>query len=253
MTARDWDARTYERVSGPQARWAEKVLDRLPLKGHETVLDAGCGSGRVTRMLLERLPGGHVVAVDSSPSMVAQASEALDPGRTTVFQADLAQLVLDEPVDAAFSNAVFHWVPDHDALFACLFAALRPGGRLTAQCGGEGNVERFLEVAQGVGEREPYAEHLVGWTGPWNFASPEATAERLKRAGFAEVETGLKPWPVTPDEPLEFVRTVCLGHHLERLPEELREPYARDVTEACGSPMELDYVRLDISARKLHV
>ncbi len=177
MTARDWDARTYERVSGPQARWAEEVLDRLPLEGGETVLDAGCGTGRVTRMLLERLPDGHVVAVDAAPSMVAQAREALDPARTTVFQADLAELVLEAPVDAAFSNAVFHWVPDHDALFARMFAALRPGGRLIAQCGGQGNVERFHEHARAVGERAPYAEFLAGWTGPWNFASPDQTAE----------------------------------------------------------------------------
>jgi trans-aconitate 2-methyltransferase len=250
MTGRDWDALTYERVSGPQARWAEEVLQRLPLEGHETVLDCGCGSGRVTRMLLERLPEGHVVAVDAAPSMVEQAREALDPERATVFQADLAELVLSEPVDAAFSNAVFHWVPDHDALFTRIHDALRPGGRLIAQCGGEGNVERFHEVARAVGEREPFAEHLAGWRGPWNFASPEITAERLERAGFADVETGLEPWPVTPDEPLEFVRTVCLNYHLERLPEGLREPYARDVVEACGSPMELDYVRLNISARR---
>ncbi len=175
------------------------------------MLDAGCGTGRVTKMLLERLPEGHVVAVDSAPSMVAQAREALDPARTTVFQADLAEVVLDEPVDAAFSNAVFHWVPDHEALFARMFEALRPGGRLVAQCGGEGNVERFHRHAQAVGERDPYAPYLAGWTGPWNFASPEQTAERLEAAGFVDVATGLEPWPVTPDEPLEFVRTVCLG------------------------------------------
>jgi len=247
---RDWDARTYERVSTPQARWAEKVLDRLPLEGSETVLDAGCGTGRVTKMLLERLPRGHVVAVDSAPSMVAQAREALDPARTTVFQADLAEVALDEPVDAAFSNAVFHWVPDHGALFARMFEALKPGGRLVAQCGGEGNVERFHRHAEAVGEREPYAPYLAGWTGPWNFASPEKTAERLDAAGFVDVGTSLEPWPVTPEEPLEFVRTVCLGHHLELLPEELRGPYAEAVVEECGSPLELDYVRLNISARR---
>ena len=105
---RDWDARSYERVSGPQAAWAERVLDRLALRGDETVLDAGCGSGRVTRMLLERLPNGRVVAVDCAPSMVAEAREALDPSRTSVIEADLAELRLDESVDAAFSNAVFH-------------------------------------------------------------------------------------------------------------------------------------------------
>jgi trans-aconitate 2-methyltransferase len=253
VTARDWDARTYERVAGPQARWAEDVLGRLRLEGDETVLDAGCGSGRVTRMLLARLPEGRVVAVDSAPSMVAEAREALDPSRATVFQADLAELVLDEPVDAAFSNAVFHWVPDHEALFARMFAALRPGGRLIAQCGGRGNVARFLEVAGEVALHGSYAEHLAGWTGPWNFASPHDTARRLEAAGFTEVETGLEPWPVTPEEPLDFVRTVCLGHHLELLPEELREPYARDVVEACGTPIELDYVRLNISARRPNV
>jgi trans-aconitate 2-methyltransferase len=250
---RDWDARTYERVSTPQARWAEQVLARLPLEGSEVVLDAGCGTGRVTKMLLERLPAGHVVAVDSAPSMVAEAREELDPARTTVFQADLAEVVLDEPVDVAFSNAVFHWVPDHEALFVRMFDALKPGGRLVAQCGGEGNVDRFHRHARAVGEREPYAPYLGGWTGPWNFASAEQTAERLGAAGFTEVDTGLEPWPVTPDEPLEFVRTVCLGHHLELLPQELREPYAEAVVQACARPLELDYVRLNISARRPRV
>jgi trans-aconitate 2-methyltransferase len=248
--ARDWDAGSYERVSGPQAAWAKKVLDRLALQGHETVLDAGCGSGRVTRMLLERLPEGRVLAVDSAPSMVERARASLDRERATVLEADLAELRLDEPVDAVFSNAVFHWVPDHQALFGGLFEALRPGGRLEAQCGGEGNVERFHAVARRVAEREPFAAFLAGWTGPWNFAGADQTAERLRAAGFEGVSAGLKPWPVAPEEPVEYLRTVCLGHHLERLPEELRSRYAEAVAEACGDPLRLDYVRLDLSARR---
>ena len=115
--ARDWDASTYERVSDPQVGWARAILDRLPLEGNETVLDAGCGTGRVTQLLLDRLPRGHVIAVDSAPSMVETAREALGE-RATVIQSDLAELTLEEPVDAAFSNAVFHWIPDHDGLFA---------------------------------------------------------------------------------------------------------------------------------------
>ena len=246
--SRAWDATTYHRVSGPQLEWANVVLQRLPLTGDETVLDAGCGSGRVTQLLLDRLPRGHVVAVDSSESMVEHAREALDPGRATVFRADLAELVLDEPVDAAFSNAVFHWIPDHVALFEHLHAALRPGGMLVAQCGGEGNVARFHAAAREVGGREPYSEHLADWAGPWNFASAETTAERLDGAGFAEIETWLEPSPVTPDDPLTFVKTVCLGPHLERLPGELRDGFARAVCERAGP--ELDYVRLNIDAKK---
>jgi trans-aconitate 2-methyltransferase len=247
MTRR-WDAATYHRVSAPQLEWAEKVLERLPLRGDETVLDAGCGSGRVTQLLLDRLPRGHVVAVDSSESMVEHAREALDPARTTVLRADLAELELDEPVDAAFSNAVFHWIPDHDALFAHLHAALAPGGVLIAQCGGKGNVARLHAAAREVASREPYAAHLADWAGPWNFASAEETAERLDRAGFTEVRTWLEPYPITPPDPPAFFRTVCLGPHLERLPEELRDDYVAAVCERCGT--ELDYVRLNIDAKK---
>jgi trans-aconitate 2-methyltransferase len=245
---REWDAATYDRVSAPQVEWAERVLERLPLRGDETVLDAGCGSGRVTRMLLERLPHGHVVAVDSAASMVEHARESLDPERATVFQADLTELRLDEPVDAAFSNAVFHWILDHDALFARMHEALRPGGRLVAQCGGKGNVGRLHAAAREVATEEPYAEHLGGWRGPWHFADADEAAERLERAGFTEIETWLEPYPVTPPDPTGFLRTVCLGPHLEQLPEELRAGYVEAVRDRCGP--ELDYVRLNIDAKR---
>jgi trans-aconitate 2-methyltransferase len=245
---RDWDAATYDRVSTPQVQMAEAVLDRLDLCGDEAVLDAGCGSGKVTLMLLERLPNGRVVAVDQAASMVEHAREALAGRAATVFQADLTELELDEPVDAVFSNAVFHWIPDHDRLFARLHAVLPADGRLVAQCGGEGNVERFHEAARAVGATAPYAEYLAGWVGPWNFAGPAETAARLEHAGFSEAETWLEPYPVSPDDPEDYLRTVCLGYHLEELPEQLRAAYVRAVLERAGA--ELDYVRLNIVAHK---
>jgi trans-aconitate 2-methyltransferase len=249
VTACDWDASTYDRVSGPQVEWAERVLDRLPLEGHETVLDAGCGSGRVTSMLLDRLPEGRVVAVDSSRAMVEHAREALGE-RATVLQADLVELELDAPVDAVFSNAVFHWVPDHPRLFARMFAALRPGGRLIAQCGGEGNVRRFHELATGLTERGPFAPYFAGWRGGWNFAGPERTADCLAAAGFERVETGLEPYPVVLEQPADFLRSVCCGPHLERLPEDLRAPFVDAVVDALAPDFTLDYVRLNIDARR---
>jgi trans-aconitate 2-methyltransferase len=190
-----------------------------------------------------------VVAVDQAPSMVAAARELLGE-RAEVRQADLATLSLPEPVDAAFSNAVFHWVADHDALFAALRRALRPGWRLVAQCGGEGNVARFHRCAAQVAARDPYAAHLGGWEGPWNFQGAQATAARLEAAGFTDVDCWLEPWPVTPPDPPAFLRSVCLGYHLARLPEQLREPYIADVLAALGDPVQLDYVRLNIAARR---
>lgn len=249
MSTRDWDAATYDRISGPQVEWAQRVLDRLAPEGHETVLDAGCGSGRVTALLIERLPQGRVIAVDAAPSMVAKARASLGDA-SDVRQLDLAALDLNAEVDAVFSNAVFHWIADHAALFARLHAALRPGGRLVAQCGGAGNVERFHSAACEVGAEEPFADHLAGWAGPWNFAGVEETAARLEDAGFVEVEVGLEPSPVVPEFTESYLRTVCLGHHLDRLPQDLRDGYVAAVAARCGQPVELDYVRLNIDARR---
>jgi trans-aconitate 2-methyltransferase len=249
MTTRDWDAATYDRVSEPQVEMAEAVLERLSLRGDETVLDAGCGSGRVTALLLERLPAGHVVAVDSAPSMVEHAREALGE-RATVLCRSLTQLTLEEPVDAVFSNAVFHWIADHDLLFERLFATLEPGGRLVAQCGGKGNIDAFRRLADEVAAEPPYAEHMKDFARPWHYASSEDTERRLRAAGFERVRCWLQPWPVAPRDPLEFATAVCLGNHLEALPEDLRRPYAEEVVRRAGDPLALEYVRLNIDARR---
>jgi trans-aconitate 2-methyltransferase len=244
---RDWDGATYDRISAPQQAWGREVLERLPLEGGEVVLDAGCGSGRVTEMLLERLPRGRVIAVDASPSMVAAARERLG-GRADVRVMDLLDLRLEEPLDAILSTATFHWIADHERLFARLHAALRPGGRLVAQCGGEGNVRRTREAAIEVSARAPFAPHLGGWAGPWNFSSAELARERLLGAGFREARCWLYEVTVEPPEPREFLRTVNLGSHLMRLPEELREPFVEAVHERVGEPYTIDYVRLNIDA-----
>jgi trans-aconitate 2-methyltransferase len=246
---RDWDAATYHRVSGIQERWARAVLERLPLRGDETVLDAGCGSGRVTAMLAERLPDGQVIGVDGSPSMIEEARRTLPPG-TRLMTCDLLDLDLEGEVDAVFSNAVFHWVPDHPRLFTRLYAALRPGGSLVAQCGGEGNVRRFNLAVDAVLAREPFRRHFEGWRRPWRFASDRETEGILRQAGFGDVSCWLEPSPEVPDAPSEFLRTVCLGPHLERLPPELHDGLVDAVHEQLPDPVTIDYVRLNIDARR---
>ncbi len=246
-TPRDWDAATYDRISDPQFRWALEQLERLPLRGDEAVLDAGCGSGRVTAELVARLPRGRVYGVDAAPSMVEHAHRALG-GRATILCQDLVELALPEPVDAVFSNATFHWIHDHDALFRALLAALEPGGRLVAQCGGRGNIDEFRTAADEVAGEEPFAPHFEGWQRPWNYADPEATAERLTRAGFSDVRTWLEPKRVLPER--DFLRAVCLVRHLDPLPAELREGFLDRVIERCGGRVVLEYVRLNMTARR---
>ena len=241
----DWDGATYDRIADPMARWGSAVLERLPLAGDETVLDAGCGSGRVTEELLERLPEGRVIAADAAPSMLVEARRRLARfgDRVRFLECDLGRpLPIDEPVDAVLSTATFHWVLDHDALFANLAAVLRPAGRLVAQCGGAGNVASVhAAAAEVLGD---------GWEGPWNFATPAETARRLEEAGFVDVETWLhdEPTPVEPGEPMEtFLTTVILRNHIERVPEAERSAFVHRVAERLPGST-IDYVRLNILA-----
>jgi trans-aconitate 2-methyltransferase len=243
---REWDARTYDRVADPMARWGVTVLERLPLRGDERVLDAGCGSGRVTELLAERLPEGRVVALDGSWSMIAAARERLARfgDRIEYVVADLgAPLPIEGGLDAVLSTATFHWVPDHDALFANLAAVTRPGGWLVAQCGGAGNIASIQRVLAGIGD---------GWTGPVHFETVLATTRRLDAAGFVDIECWLtdEPTRFAPGEPFEtYLRTVVLGAHLERLPRTEHDGFVRAVADGVGEPL-IDYVRLNIVARR---
>jgi trans-aconitate 2-methyltransferase len=244
---RQWDGRSYDRVSAPMEALGREVLARMQLRGDEVVLDAGCGSGRITQALLERLPRGRVLAVDASPSMVQAARERLGDA-AEVRLVDLLELELEEPVDAVISTATFHWIADHDHLFRRMRAVLRPGGQLVAQCGGEGNIDVLHLHASSVLTRDPYAEHFRDWRPPWNYAAAEQTRERLLDAGFAAASCWLQPAPKQPQQPREFLATIVLGPHVQRLPQQLREPFMDEVLAELGEPVVVDYVRLNIDA-----
>jgi trans-aconitate 2-methyltransferase len=243
VTGRTWDAATYDRISAPQFAWSEAILDRLELRGDEVVLDAGCGSGRVTERLLERVPDGRVVALDADADMVRATRERFaDEPRVEVVHQSLLELDLPEPVDAVFSGATFHWVLDHEELFRRLAAATKPGARMSAQCGGEGNIARVKSIAERLYEGDVPR--------PWVYASPEDTEQRLRAAGFTDIQAWLQPMPVTPPEPLTFLEDVILGPYVQTMPEERRRPYAQAVLDELGDPPVLDYVRLNIVARR---
>ncbi len=244
----EWDAETYDQVSDPQFAWGMEVLGRQELSGAEDAIDAGCGSGRVTAELAERLPRGSVLAVDASRAMIEKARERLGE-RASYLVADLVELRLERAADLVFSTATFHWVPDHELLFERLRAALRPGGRLVAQCGGRGNIAEHVGAVEEVMALPEFAPHFTDKPRLWNYAGPEETESRLRDAGFAEARCWLEPRPVQPADPLRFTMTATLGAHLDRLPESLRRSFAEAVIERSAAPFTLEYVRLNIEAR----
>jgi trans-aconitate methyltransferase len=230
------------------------------VRGDERVIDAGCGTGRLTGELMKMLPEGRLVAIDRSWNMLLTARANLRPdyGRRISFvRVELPWLPFDSWADLVFSTATFHWVRDHQRLFHEIFRALRPGGRLFAQCGGGPNLQRAHALAEEVMLRDPFAAYFRAWSGIWEFAAPEKTAARLAAAGFIDVVTGLEPAPTTlADEAnyREFVTTVIYNPHLELLPTPaLRERFIDQVTERAAQqdpPFTLDYWRLNLGGRR---
>ena len=256
----EWDAGEYEAVSAPQTSWGasflEVFLERLGLRGDERVVDAGCGTGRVTELLLRHLPNGKVLGVDASGEMVEAARRrfAGDP-RVRIERQDLLRLEVELPVDVIFSTATFHWIMDHDRLFGRLARALKPGGMLVAQCGGKGNIARTLAATEQVMGEERFRGFFAGWDEGWNFADPETTRVRLEAAGFEEIETWLRDEPTefgAVDELARFLKTVVLRQHLASLPEEARDPFALAVAGRLAEEglLIVDYVRLNMLATR---
>ncbi len=258
MTNTYWNAEVYERIGKPMRRWAQAVIDDLHLSGDETVLDAGCGSGSVTFDLLEKLPRGKIYALDASQEMIDSLTKQLaerDETRVHPLRASLTDLTLPEQVDRIFSNAVFHWIPDDDALFGALYRACKPGGQLRAQCGGFGNNNHVLESVAIVRQQERFAKHLAGFTDSKKYRTPEEATAALERAGWRDVRARLHDQPVPFEDPEEaalYVRTILLRDHIARLPEDEGVAYSQAVVaetvQRYGTPYVADYVRLDLWA-----
>jgi len=254
----DWDAGAYDRISTPQQDWAGRVLTRLALDGDETLVDLGCGTGRVTVELASRVPRGRVIAVDLSPAMIAVARDRLRHApRIALVRADLAALPFDRVADLAFSTATFHWVLDQSRLFREVFGALKPGGRLEAQCGGGANVLRLRERADALMRSPRFAPRFREWREPWVFNEPATAKRLLEAAGFVNVVTGLVEEPTHfEDAPAyrEFLERVVIAHYLACLPEETERNAFLDALTAAAErddpPFTLDYVRLNLSARR---
>jgi trans-aconitate 2-methyltransferase len=257
---REWNSSEYHRLSGPQVSWGKKVLARLRLHGNESLLDAGCGTGRLTAELLRALPNGHVVALDVSQNMLRSAREYLQPQfgeRAPVVAADLVSLPFENAFDGIVSTAAFHWVLDHDRLFRNLHRALRPGGWLQAQCGGGPNIAHLRERMATLAAASRYAPYLADFPSPWLFQSAEGAADTLRRTGFVEIQTSLEPALTVMEDRRryeEFVRTVIVRAHVDRLPDpDLRDQYVSDLADLSAAddpPFLLDYWRLNLTAKK---
>ncbi len=235
-TSQQWNARDYAQHSSAQLRWAEELIPKLGLRGHESLLDLGCGEGKITALIADRLPQGRVLGLDLSPEMIALAAAQFPPSthpNLAFLQMDVSRIALGQVFDIAFSNAALHWVADHLAVLRGVRACLRPEGRILFQMGGRGNAAGILAALEEVLTRPHWADHFRGFANPYSFYGPEQYEDWLPQAKFRPLRLELVPKDMQhPDAAglLGWLRTVWFPY-TDRLPGDRREAFLGEVVE----------------------
>ena len=207
-----WDACTYDQVSRLiQYRWGQQVIKWRQWRGNEIVMDAGCGTGLLTKQLTKQVPRGKVYAVDIDTNMIKQAKNNLKSfGNVKIIQSNFTDVMLTKKMDVVFSNSALHWVQDHRKAFQKFWEMLKPmnsndikdisvssnsndntgnSGQILIQCGGYGNLEKTRRILDKIKDSEKFKDYFKDWKSPWYFASPYDTETILRKVGFRNIHT----------------------------------------------------------------
>lgn len=232
-----WNARDYAQHSSAQLQWAEELLPKLGLQGDESLLDLGCGEGKITALIAARIPRGKVLGIDLSAEMITLAGAQFPPAshaNLSFLQMDVSRIALDRRFDLAFSNAALHWVANHLAVLRGVRTCLRPGGRILFQMGGRGNAAGVFAALEEVLARPQWRGYYLGFANPYSFYSPEQYRDWLPQTGFDPMRLELIPKDMQhPDTAglLGWLRTTWFPY-TDRLPEDRREAFLGEVVTA---------------------
>lgn len=170
----------YARFSDERSRPFFNLLDRVPQRPFQSIVDLGCGPGELTVALSDRWPDARVVGIDSSPQMLAKAEAFVRPGRLE-FQAGAIEDYA-EPADLVFTNAALQWTNDHETLFPRLAGLVKPVGAFAVQMPHSFDQPSHL-MLEGIARNGPWAEKLKVW-GRMKVKPVAWYAELLMGLGF---------------------------------------------------------------------
>ncbi len=194
-----WDSELYDKKHDFVSEYGKGLMEYMPEQKVSKILDLGCGTGDLTWQLTAF--AGDVVGVDSSESMIEQAK--CKYGNIDFSVANALALPFENEFDIVFSNAVFHWIKDHEKLLQNIRRALKTPGRLICEFGGHGNIavieNTFAQACSSVG---------LNYQPKFNFPETDAFANLLERNGFCvekifafdrptplkDGESGLRNW-----------------------------------------------------------
>lgn len=256
-----WDARDYQKSSSEQQRWARELIVKLHLQGHESILDIGCGDGKVTAELAACVPDGSILGIDSSPDMIDLAKQAHSEVTNLKFQVgNASELSFENQFDIVFSNAALHWVVDHRPALSGIYQSLKRGGRILLQMGGKGNARHIINILDTLLNEETWHPYFTDFTFPYGFHSPDDYRTWMQNAGFNTTRVDLIPKDMvhTGKEGLcAWIRTTWMPY-TQRVPENLRDTFINELADRyiahrppdSDENIHLDMVRLEVEAEK---
>ena len=260
----DWDPELYNRFRRYRAEPVEHILSRLQLTDAEKIIDLGCGSGENTLELARRSPHGSALGVDGSPAMIEAARKILDgqsadlKSRLSFDILNVAEFRADRAYTLIFSNATFQWIPDHRALFAACFEALRPNGTIVVQMPANETETAKMEIAR-LAREAPWNAMLRGRDRAFHEEPPEFYAAMLAQLGYDRIDCYHRTFHHPMDRPADVVqwyRSTGLRPFLDALPTSRHDEFLAQVTDRLNSaygttgPMTFHFKRLFIWGRR---
>jgi len=259
-----WDAETYDEVSNTHEEWARKIILSKIWNKKEIIMDAGCGSGRITKILSNLVPLGKIYAIDIDENMIKKAKDNLkDFKNVKVIQSNLLDINFNNlysKFNIIFSNAVLHWILDHYTVFKNFYELLLSEGQLLIQCGGYGNLQNAISTFNAVKDSVEFKSYFSNWKVQWNFAKPVETEKILKEIGYRNIKVYLEDYPVIFKDKNSYsiyLKTVVLGPYLKFIPsEKLQERFLQRIVSIKEKEntqeqmLTLDYKRLNIFASR---
>jgi len=185
--AHEFDGKKYEKASTHQKEWGAKLISELALKGHERVLDLGCGDGANTVMVADLLPGGKVIGIDASKGMIEAAKPKAKDNLTFVLM-DINEISFVEEFDVIYSNATLHWIKDHVRLLKNVRIALRKGGLVRFNFAGDGNCSNFFRVIREAMKHEKYSSYFSDFSWPWYMPKISEYAQLVNKSALKEAK-----------------------------------------------------------------
>jgi len=258
-----WNPKDYHKNSSEQQKWGLELLNKIAFSGNERVLDIGCGDGKLTMEIANRVRHGSVLGIDKSEDMIRFASEFFRPEalpnlRFTLL--DACDLNFSQEFDIVFSNAALHWISDHLSLLQGIKKSLKYGGKVITQMGGKGNASGILKVLDTMMADERWSDFFTGFPAPYTFYNDREYSMLLTSAGLKVKRTDLIPKQmihIGREGLAGWIRTTWLPY-IRRVPENLKTHFIDEIVDAyltikdlsASDIVPVEMVRLEFEAER---